>query len=139
MDLRTTYDGIAKRARQIERHMRKATTVVVTTSDPAPMREAVRFFHALPEVASRPAAVFFNRSLPETWIDARPPRGTEAALAANLARWGVEAQKQRSARRELGERHGVAIVTVPWQRRPPTDLDSLAEMIETAGSLPQLW
>ena len=86
--------------------MKRATTVVVTTSDPAPMREAVRFFHALPEVASRPAAVFFNRSLPETWIDARPPRGTEAALAANLARWGVEAQKQRSARRELGERTG---------------------------------
>lgn len=139
MDLRTTYDGVAKRARQIERHMRRATTIVVTTSDPAPMREAVRFFHALPEVASPPAAVFFNRSLPESWIDARAPRGTDAALAANLERWGVESQKQRSARRELGERHRVAIVTVPWQRRPPTDLDSLAELIETAESVPQLW
>lgn len=139
MDLRTTYDGVAKGGRQIERHMKRATTVVVTTSDPAPMREAVRFFHALPEVASRPAAVFFNRSLPESWIDAKPPRGTDAALATNLIRWGVEAQKQRSARRELGERYRVAIVTVPWQRRPPTDLDSLAELIESADGLPRLW
>jgi anion-transporting ArsA/GET3 family ATPase len=139
MDLRTTYDGVSKRARQIERHMRSATTLVVTTADPAPLREVVRFFHALPEVASTPTAVLFNRSLPESWIDAKAGRGTDQALAANLERWGVEAMNQRTARRELGERHRIAIVTVPWQRRPPTDLDSLSELIEMAGALPRLW
>ncbi|HEX2154348.1 MAG TPA: ArsA-related P-loop ATPase [Acidimicrobiia bacterium] len=139
MDLRTTYDGVSKRARQIERHMRSATTLVVTTADPAPLREVVRFFHALPEVASTPTAVLFNRSLPESWIDAKAGRGADPALAANLERWGVEAMNQRTARRELGERHRIAIATVPWQRRPPTDLDSLAELIEMAGALPRLW
>lgn len=139
MDLRTSYDGVAKRARQIERHMKQATTVVVTTADPAPIHEATRFFHALPEVASAPRAVIFNRSLPEDWIDAEIPGGTDAALAANLRRWGEEARKQRTVRTELGERYDTTIATVPWRREPPTDLDSLAELIERAEGLPDLW
>jgi anion-transporting ArsA/GET3 family ATPase len=139
MDLRTTYDGVSKRARQIERYMRKATTLVVTTSEPAPMREAARFFRALPEVASPPMAVVFNRSLPEEWIGAEPPSGTGVALAANLERWSAEAHRQRTARRELGEHYDTPIATVPWQRHPPTDRDSLAELIESAQGLPELW
>lgn len=139
MDLRTTYDGVAKRARQIERHMRSATTLVVTTADPAPLREAGRFFKALPEVASPPVAVVFNRTLPESWISAKAPAGTDPALRENLARWGAESQRQRSARREMGERHGVIVTTVPWRRRPPTDLDALADLITGAQSLPDLW
>jgi anion-transporting ArsA/GET3 family ATPase len=139
MDLRTTYDGVSKRARQIERHMRTATTLVVTTSDPAPMAETVRFFQALPEVASPPVAVIFNRSLPEAWIEAPLPDGVESDLATNLQRWSAEAKQQRRVRNELGERHEVAIATIPWQRRPPTDLDSLGGLIEEAHSLPVLW
>ncbi|HSJ36349.1 MAG TPA: ArsA-related P-loop ATPase [Acidimicrobiia bacterium] len=139
MDLRTTYDGVSKRARQIERYMRKAITVVVTTSDPAPMREAARFFQALPEVASPPRAVIFNRSLPEEWIGTEPPSGTKVALAANLERWSQEAHRQRTARREMGERYDTPIATVPWQRHPPTDRDSLGQLIESAHGLPDLW
>lgn len=139
MDLRTTYDGVSKRARQIERHMRRATTVVVTTSDPAPLREATRFFRALPEVASAPRAVIFNRSLPEDWIGAEAPPETRAELAFNLERWAMEAHRQRTVRRELGERYGTPIATVPWQRHPPTDLDSLAELIAGSTGLPELW
>lgn len=139
MDLRTTYDGVSKRARQIERYMRKATTVVVTTSDPAPMREAARFFRALPEVASPPRAVIFNRCLPEEWIGAKPSSGTKVALAANLERWSQEAHRQRTARRELGERYDTPIAMVPWQRHPPTDRDSLGQLIESAYGLPDLW
>ena len=60
MDLRTTYDGVSQRAKEIERLLRRSSTVVVTTSDPAPMGEAVRFFLELPDVAGRPAAVVFN-------------------------------------------------------------------------------
>lgn len=139
MDLRTTYDGVAKRARQIERHMRQATTVVVTTSDPAPVREAVRFFKALPEVTNPPAAVIFNRSLPEHWIGAVAPKGTDAGLAENLERWSEESSRQRSARRELGERFSTTIATIPWQPEPPTDREALAGMILAAEGLPNLW
>lgn len=139
MDLRTTYDGVSKRARQIERHMRAATTLVVTTSDPAPMGETVRFFQALPAVAAPPAAVIFNRSLPESWIEAPVPEGVEPELALNLRRWSEEAKQQRTVRQELGRRHEVTICTVPWRLRPPTDLDSLGGLIEEADSLPKLW
>jgi anion-transporting ArsA/GET3 family ATPase len=139
MDLRTTYDGVAKRARQIERHMRSATTLVVTTSDPAPLREAVRFFRALPDVASSPTAVIFNRALPESWIAASVPDGTATELAENLERWQAEARRQRTARREFGERYDTALVTIPWQLEPPTDRNALAAMIESAGGLPPLW
>lgn len=139
MDLRTTYDGVAKRSRQIERHLRSASTLVVTTSDPAPLREAVKFFKALPEVAAPPAAVVFNRSLPESWVGAKAPADTGKELAENLDRWGLEAHRQRTARRELGERYDTRIATVPWQRHPPTDLDSLAALIREAEGLPELW
>ena len=139
MDLRTTYDGVAKRARQIERHMRAATTLVVTTAEPSPVREAVRFFKALPDVASAPAAVVFNRSLPEGWIGATPPGGTPADLVENLERWQGEARRQRTARREFGERYDTAIATIPWQRQPPTDRDALAVMIDQAEGIPSLW
>lgn len=139
MDLRTTYDGVSKRARQIERHLRAATTLVVTSSDPAPMDETIRFFRALPAVAAPPTAVIFNRSLPEVWIDAPVPDGVDVHLAENLRRWAAEAKQQRTVRAELGERHDVPIATIPWQLRPPTDLASLEELIDQAGSLPRLW
>ncbi|MFP3913339.1 MAG: ArsA family ATPase [Actinomycetota bacterium] len=139
MDLRTTYDGVSKRARQIERHLQAATTLVVTTSDPAPMTETVRFFRDLPAVAAPPDAVIFNRSLPEEWIDAEVPEGVEVSLADNLHRWGAEAKQQRTVRRELGERHDIPIATVPWQRRPPTDLESLQRLVDQARALPPLW
>lgn len=139
MDLRTTYDGVAKRARQIERHMKSATTLVVTTSEPAAMREAVRFFRALPAVASAPAAVVFNRVLPEEWIGAEAPASSHINLVENLERWAAEAFRQRSARREFGERYPTAIATIPWQAHPPTDRQALAAMVESADGLPDLW
>lgn len=139
MDLRTTYDGVAKRARQIERHLRQATTLVVTTAEPAALREAVKFFRALPDVAASPTAVLFNRSLPEAWIGAAAPAGTPLPLAENLDRWAAESFQQRTARRELGERFTTPIATIPWQPEPPTDRDALAEMIRVADGLPDLW
>ena len=88
MDLRTTYDGVSRRAKEIERMLRRSSTVVVTTSDPGPMREAVRFFLELPDVAGRPAAVVFNRALPVDWADAHPGSDVTTALAENLERLG---------------------------------------------------
>lgn len=131
MDLRTTYDGVAARSREIEAQMRTATSIVVTTADPSPVREAVRFYRELPAVASRPAAVVFNRTLPEDWIDAHPGR-VAAEYAQNLRRWGAEAQRQRDIRVEFAGRYRTELTTIPWRPRAPTDLDSLADLISSA-------
>lgn len=139
MDLRTTYDGVSKRARQIERRMRNATTLVVTTADPAPLREAVRFFRELPEVAAAPTAVVFNRSLPESWIDADIDAGADPVLVENFSRWATESARQRSVRKEFGERHDTRIATISWRKQPPTSRDALGDLIDGAEGLPRLW
>lgn len=128
MDLRTTYDGVSQRSRQIEEHLRHATTIVVTTADPTPIREAVRFFRELPEVASRPVAVVFNRTLPESWIDARPGR-VDSVLADNLRRWGDEARRQRDLRTEFASRYRTELAQIRWQANAPTDLESLERLV----------
>lgn len=132
MDLRTTYDGVRRRSQQIEAHFRKAFTVVVTTADPGPMAEAVKFFRELPAVASPPALVVFNRSLPLGWATAAPGPRTNLALAENLTRWGAEAQRQADAQKEFASRYKTPLATIPWVPRAPTDVDALANLIEVA-------
>jgi arsenite-transporting ATPase len=132
MDLRTTYDGVARRSREIEAHLKEATTVVVTTADPSPIREAVRFYRELPELADRPDAVVFNRSLPEDWIGA-VPGNTDPAAMENLARWGRESERQRDFRHQFAERYATELTVVPWRSKAPTDRDSLAALIDTAS------
>ncbi len=140
LDLRSIYDGLTARAKDIERHFRKATTLVVTTADPAPLREAARFFRELPEVAGPPAAVVFNRALPLEWAAPHPlPAGVGgrrgAALATNLERWGAEAQRQRDAEEEFAARFGVTPATIPLLAEPPTDVAALTALAE---AVPQL-
>jgi anion-transporting ArsA/GET3 family ATPase len=136
LDLRTTYDGVAQRGREIERVLSEASIFVVTTSDPAPIREAIKFYRDLPGLASSPAAVIFNRILPEHWADATAPPGTSPALAQNLARWSAEAVRQRDGREEFSSRYGARLATIPWSLHPPTDLDGLAHLAESASQLP---
>jgi anion-transporting ArsA/GET3 family ATPase len=131
MDLRTTYDGISNRSRQIEEHLRQASTIVVTTADPTPIREAVKFFRELPAIASRPSAVIFNRTVPEEWIDARPGR-VDAALADNLRKWGDESRRQRDLRTEFASRYRTRLAQIPWQAEAPTNLDSLDGLVDVA-------
>ncbi len=135
MDLRTTYDGLARRAKEIERHLRRSTALVVTTADPAPVREAVRFFRELPEVAVRPETVVFNRTLPAAWAEPQPGRGVDAARAENLTRWGSEARRQADVRAEFAGRYRTRIATVPWRSHAPTDLDALADLLSSAHGL----
>ena len=135
LDLRTIYDGLAKRAKRIERHFRRATTLVVTTADPAPLREAARFFRELPDVATRPMAVLFNRALPLEWADAKVPDGTPALAAENLARWAAEAQRQADARVEFAARLKVTPAALPWLPEAPTDLDALGSLLAQAEDL----
>lgn len=136
LDLRTTYDGVAQRGRDIERVMAEAAIFVVTTSDPAPVREAIRFYRELPGLATTPAAVIFNRILPESWAEAVAPPGTSFALEHNLARWSAETVRQRDTRDEFSARYGAHIATIPWSATPPTDLDGLAVLLSEARQLP---
>lgn len=134
MDLRTTYDGLARRGRQIEGHFRRAHTIVVTTADPAPLAEAARFYRELPETGGQPSAVVFNRVLPAGWYE--PSRHTDGVLAENLARWGAEAHRQTEAREEFAARWDATVATVPWRARAPTDLETLAGLIDDSQNLP---
>jgi anion-transporting ArsA/GET3 family ATPase len=138
MDLRTTYDGVRRRARVIEAYLQQATTLVVTTADPAPLVEAARFFRELPEVASPPALVVFNRSLPMRWTTAPVSARTNLALAENLHRWGAEAQRQADARAEFASRYPAPLASIPWLAQAPTDLEALAGLLESAEAWPDL-
>lgn len=139
LDLRTTYDGVRREARRVEHHLQRAVAVVVTTADPAPLAEAARFFRELPAMAVRPRAVVFNRAVPAEWAAHHPlpevPPPFRGEVAANLARWGAEAQRQQDARELFVSRFRVKPATVPWQPEPPTSLDALAAMIDSADAL----
>jgi len=138
LDLRETYDGVTRRSRRLERHFKASLTIVVTTTDPAPLREARRFFSVLPDVASPPAAFVFNRTLPGSWAGApAPPR--DGPLEANLRRWAAEAHRQAEARSEIEARYGIEVATLPWVAEPPTDTDALASLLSGASGLDKLF
>ncbi len=139
LDLRTLYDGLSSRARTIERRFTRAAVLVVATANPTPLREARRFYEELQDLSIKPRGVLFNRTLPDTWIDAAPPppaKGSDArALTENLARWGDEARHMRDVRNEFAARYHTAVATVPWVESAPTDLGALATLIEKTDGL----
>lgn len=134
MDMRSMYDGIARRAAQIEQHLRESRTVVVTTADPAPLREAARFYRELPGWVPAPDALVFNRALPVDWHQPVPP--TDGPLVENLLRWGAEAHRQTDVREEFAAHWKTEVATVPWRPKTPTTLDDLADLIDVAKGLP---
>jgi anion-transporting ArsA/GET3 family ATPase len=134
IDLRVTYDGIAKRSRHVEARFRAASTAIVTTADPEPMRETARFFSELPEWAARPRAVVFNRALPSTWSPAADKAGGDQ-LDANLHRWGEEALRQAEARAEVVARYGLDPIVVPWMADAPDTPVGLADLAAATGRL----
>lgn len=136
LDLRSTYDGVARRGREIEAVLKASHTLVVTTSDPAPVKEAVRFFRALPGLATRPEAVIFNRILPDHWVDPPVSEDAPAALAQCVDLWSAETVRQQDARTEFSARHGAQVATIPWSPSPPTDLDGLDALMRSAQGMP---
>jgi len=133
MDLRTIYDGLSRRAAQIEQHFRESRTVVVTTADPAPIREADRFYRDLPDMVPHPDAVVFNRVLPASWHQPEPP--SDGPLVENLIRWGAEAHRQTDVREEFAAHWKTEVATVPWRPKTPTSLDDLAALIADSQGL----
>ncbi len=136
LDLRTTYDGVARRGREIETILREATTLVVTTTDPAPVAEAVRFYRQLPELASTPVAVVFNRALPREWASVEVDPGLNTELVRIAEQWKAETLRQADVREEFSARYGARVATVPWRSNPPTDLTGLAEILADADGMP---
>ena len=136
LDLRTTYDGVAQRGREIEKVMKDSSIVVVTTADPAPVREAVRFYRELPNIASTPEAVIFNRVLPDSWIDVEAPPNTSTEMKQLAELWSTETQRQHDTRAEFSSRHGAHVATVPWSPTSPSDFAGLAALMESAEGVP---
>lgn len=136
VDLRTTYDGVARRGREIEKVMRESSIVVITTADPAPVREAVKFYRELPGLASTPEAVIFNRSLPDAWASPTVPPKTSAELRSIVELWGSETLRQRDTRDEFSARYGATVATVPLSDEPLTDLDGLALLMSQGSGIP---
>lgn len=134
-DLRTTYDGLRKRSKDIERHFRRSSTLVVTTADPAPVDEATRFFQALPDVARPPTAVVFNRVLPTEWEAAEIPEDTPRPLAKNLTLWAREAHRQELVRDEFAARYRTPVAEISWQATAPTDVAALAHLVADVPGL----
>lgn len=132
LDLRTAYDGLSRRARQIERRLADASVVVVSTAEPAPLAEAERFF-----ATTRSPVVVFNKALPEPWIDA-DPGDASPEIAANLSRWGAEALRQRNAREAFSAQHDLSPITIPLLEEAPTGLKALQQLAELAPPLGDL-
>lgn len=135
LDLRTTYDGVASRGREIERVLSEASILVVTTADPAPLAEAVRFYRQLPAIASMPDAVVFNRSLPSEWANAQTEVGMTAIQGRLVDSWAAETLRQGDAREEFASRYGANIITVPWSPSSPVDLAGLRTLAGAAEGI----
>ncbi len=136
IDLRTTYDGVARRGRDIEKVLASAAILVVTTADPAPVGEAIRFYRHLPEVASTPVAVVFNRSLPDEWAGVTAGTDAPAAVSRVVEQWSAETVRQADARSDFSTRYGATVATVPWRADPPTDLEGLGSLLDDAAGMP---
>ena len=108
----------------------------MTTADPAPVREAVRFYRELPQIASTPTAVVFNRALPGSWIGVQAPSQASTEMKQVVEMWSTETQRQHDAREEFAARHGAHIATVPWSASSPNNLAGLAALMDTATNMP---
>lgn len=136
-DLRTTYDSITDRARHIDAHFASARVAVVTTADPAAMRETGRFYRE----GITPDVVVFNRALPPRWADPAEPLedGRSAGLINdNLNRWALEVRRQADARADFAGRHSTPVTTVPWLADAPVDLDGLRLLLAGSPDLKRL-
>jgi len=111
----TMYDGFVDRAHAVTRLLadRRTTFVVVTTLDPAPVREAEFFIDALADRGFDLGAVVLNKVLPAFLLDraaaaaARVVASEADAVAARVAESGrgrlADADMVARVLREMGE------------------------------------
>jgi anion-transporting ArsA/GET3 family ATPase len=150
------YDGFVTRARAVERVLgdRRTTFVVVSTLEPAPVREAEFFVHALAERRLHLGALVLNKVLPEALLDpaagatarrlceepaavaaALPPEaGSPATVERVVGEVGqsflnlsVVAAREAATQADLGVAPEV-VATVPYQEADVVDLDGLRRL-----------
>lgn len=149
----TMYDGFVERSRAVTRTLadKRTTFVVVSTLEPAPVREAEFFVDALAERQFNLGAIVLNKVLPN-WFRAPGTTGvaqrlvsqpTEVAAAlppevgekAQVARvlgevgesflnFQLVAKREAEQRSELAKRADV-VASVPYSDRDVTDLGGL--------------
>lgn len=127
-DLRTTYDGLAARADEIDAILRSSSSVVVTTPDPGPIDEALAFGFTLPDVAAAPVVTLLNRALPAAWATDLDVSGDEEP-APTLRGWAAEAARQERLRRRLEATLDGPVEPVFRLADAPVGLDALAAML----------
>src|SRR5918998_1281744 len=150
------YDGFVTRARSVERVLedRRTTFVVVSTLEPAPVREAEFFVRALTERRLHLGALVLNKVLPDSLLDpgaavaARrlceepgavaaalppevgPPATVEPVLrevGQSFLNFSVVAAREAATRADLGVAPEV-VATVPYQDEDIVDLDGLRRL-----------
>ena len=154
----TMYDGFVERSRAVTRTLadKRTTFVVVSTLEPAPVREAEFFVDALTERQFNLGAIVLNKVLPD-WFRARgttgvaqrlvsqsaevaaavPPEvGEPAQVARVLGEVGesflnfqLVAKREAEQRSELAKRADI-VASVPYSDRDVTDLGGLLALGE---------
>lgn len=127
IDLRTTYDGIRHRARQVQALLDRSDRIVVATPDPGPVAAARALTERHP---MRVRAIVANRVVPAAWADAAALGGDAASM--NMIRWAAEARRHRDVCAELAAT-GLPVIEVPWITPEPTTLGEVAGLAEQAG------
>lgn len=127
LDLRTTYDGVRRRSREVQRLLDGSGLIVATTLEPGPAGVAL----SLLEKHKGPTrAILANRVIPAAWADAGvtgddPP-------AKNLQNWGAEARRQAAIRAELAAA-GPDIIETPLVSPEPASLVQLEALAQASG------
>jgi anion-transporting ArsA/GET3 family ATPase len=150
------YDGFVARARAVERVLgdRRTTFVVVSTLEPAPVREAEFFVDALAERRLHLGALVLNKVLPDSLLDSgaavaarrlcEEPGAVAAALPPEVGppaivgpvlqevgqsflNFSVVAAREAATRAELGVAPEV-VATVPYQDEDIVDLGGLRRL-----------
>lgn len=127
-DLRTTYDGLARRAGEIGAVLGASSPVVVTTAEPAPVDEAFAFGATLPAVAAPPVVAVLNRALPPTWATELDVAGSDE-VAITLRGWAAEAARQERLRHALEDSLRIPVHNVARLAEAPVGLDALVTLL----------
>jgi anion-transporting ArsA/GET3 family ATPase len=127
VDLRSAYDGIRGRAKEVEEIIGVSRSIVVTTPDPGPVAEAHTL---LARRRSSERLAIVNRVVPATWIGLGDPDGDPYDV--NLHRWSTEALRHQAVAETLISA-GAHVVTVLWRSEAPTSLPALADLAHESG------
>jgi anion-transporting ArsA/GET3 family ATPase len=153
VNFQSMYDGFVERARSVERllHDRRTTFVVVSTLEPAPLREAEYFISELVERRLHLGALVLNKALPDYFLDEQaaaaarvlvtdPGPGVSPedestrrrvlqTVGESFRNFEVVAKREAELRAELG-RVPELVLQVPYFAEDVHDLSSLARLGE---------